>query len=462
MKLETIDWEQDLPLDAKEVYKSLVRALKRTDGFSLLFVRCSPVQGDCIISDIRSEKELSTKRVEVLELNGTINNLYDKVFDFLKLDRINSLATYIPIDVLFIKGLEYSIYAYEDREMNDINRRSQSSVYGGKWKGVPRVLGNLNLSRERFRNDFKFCFVFLLPEFAIRYFIRRAPDFFDWRSNIYEFSTDKEIVNKEVHRLAFSGRLGSDYRDLSTSQRITKLSEVLSYLGEENLEPENQAALWIEKGLIHIAGKEYEEAIVSYDNALQIQPNEYIKVTKNIGEFIVSSSRITLNTGTSTIVIILALVILLGSSGLGVYIGFLSGNLTIYTILGCLTGFLVDGVLIKIILDNTRPHIPKVSSFDPSVEITFGKHKAWNNRGFALANLGRYEEAISSYDKALQINPDYFQALLNRGDALKALGRHEESIDSYNQVLTINPDSSEAYDGISDAIHNIQSYTDML
>jgi tetratricopeptide (TPR) repeat protein len=34
-------------------------------------------------------------------------------------------------------------------------------------------------------------------------------------------------------------------------------------------------------------------------------------------------------------------------------------------------------------------------------------HEAWNNRGNALDDLGRGEEAIASYDKALEIKPDY-------------------------------------------------------
>ncbi|MEI6065401.1 MAG: tetratricopeptide repeat protein, partial [Pseudanabaena sp. ELA748] len=265
MESEAIDWEQDLPLDADEAYRSLVRSLRRTDGFALLFVRCSPVQGDRIITDVRAD--LPSKTIEVLELKESIDNLYDHVAGLPNREQIN---------ILFIKGIEYSIFAYEDREMNDVNLRSQSSVYGGTWQGIPRVLGHLNLSRERFRDNFKFCVVFLLPEFALRYFIRRAPDFFDWRSNIYDFPTEKSLVDQESYRLvSLDGSLSLDeYRQQTNEQRIAKLCQIKSYI-DESSNPMRTSELWFKKGRIHAAANEYEEAFASYNRVLEIKPDDY-------------------------------------------------------------------------------------------------------------------------------------------------------------------------------------------
>ncbi|MHC1610587.1 MAG: tetratricopeptide repeat protein [Candidatus Methanospirareceae archaeon] len=39
---------------------------------------------------------------------------------------------------------------------------------------------------------------------------------------------------------------------------------------------------------------------------------------------------------------------------------------------------------------------------------------AWNNKGFALYDLGRYEEAIRCYDKALEIDPRHERAKNNK------------------------------------------------
>jgi tetratricopeptide (TPR) repeat protein len=64
-------------------------------------------------------------------------------------------------------------------------------------------------------------------------------------------------------------------------------------------------------------------------------------------------------------------------------------------------------------------------------------HEAWNNRGLALWNLGRYEEAIASYDKAVEIKPDKHEAWYNRGLALGNLGRYEQAVASHERALKI-------------------------
>ena len=64
------------------------------------------------------------------------------------------------------------------------------------------------------------------------------------------------------------------------------------------------------------------------------------------------------------------------------------------------------------------------------------------NKGVALDNLGRYEEAITSYDKALAINSTDLDSLYNKGVALDNLGRYEEAITYYDKALAINSTDS--------------------
>jgi predicted O-linked N-acetylglucosamine transferase (SPINDLY family) len=70
--------------------------------------------------------------------------------------------------------------------------------------------------------------------------------------------------------------------------------------------------------------------------------------------------------------------------------------------------------------------------------------EAWNNRGIALQALERFEEALASYEKALAIKPDYAEAHFNRGNALQYLGRGEETLASFSRAVAIDPGFAEA------------------
>ena len=72
---------------------------------------------------------------------------------------------------------------------------------------------------------------------------------------------------------------------------------------------------------------------------------------------------------------------------------------------------------------------------------------AWTGRGFALLQLGRYEEAIASYDQALTLRSADETSWCNRGHALYRLGRYPEALASYNQALSLEPDFDAAFYG---------------
>jgi tetratricopeptide (TPR) repeat protein len=82
-----------------------------------------------------------------------------------------------------------------------------------------------------------------------------------------------------------------------------------------------------------------------------------------------------------------------------------------------------------------------ISSYDKALQVKTDDEEAWYSRAVVLGNLGRYDEAISNYDKVIQIKPDYYQAWNNRGVALSYLGRYEDAIASYDKALTISPDN---------------------
>jgi len=57
-------WNEIIKPSAEEVYEGFRNVLDWTEGFGLVFVQCSPVQGSELIGQIK--KDLPNKRVEIL------------------------------------------------------------------------------------------------------------------------------------------------------------------------------------------------------------------------------------------------------------------------------------------------------------------------------------------------------------------------------------------------------------
>jgi tetratricopeptide (TPR) repeat protein len=364
------DLNPDSPEESEEQYRAFVRALKRRRGFGLLFVRCSPAQGERLIARVR--KDIPQKTIDVLSLDEAIDNLYEI---------IDSLQNKDQIDILFIKGLENSLINYIKPGIG-----GQGDYY--KEDTVPRILGHLNLQRERFRDNFKFCFVFLLPLYALKYFIRRAPDFFDWRSGVFEFPTDLDFMQGLSSILSQADN--EKNKQLTHQERKQRLLTIQALLEENHQTLEEKADLLCEQGNLFWISKEYEEAIASYDQALKLKPgfHKALLIKPLVAEF-----------------------------------------------------FHEQGLR----QSETGDYESAIANFERALQYQPDHYEAWNDRGVTLSNLGRYQDAIASYEQALYYQGDFSEAWYNRGVALADLGRYEEAIASYDQALYYEGDFYEAW-----------------
>jgi predicted O-linked N-acetylglucosamine transferase (SPINDLY family) len=100
--------------------------------------------------------------------------------------------------------------------------------------------------------------------------------------------------------------------------------------------------------------------------------------------------------------------------------------------------------------------------FEQAIKINPSLPSSHNNRGTALLNLNRVEEALKSYDCAIKINPDYVAALSNRGYALYKLKRHEEALEFYDRAIKINPDYVDALNNRGTTMRGLNRYGEAL
>lgn len=262
---------QKLDTSPEGVYGALLRCLKRTKGFGIVFVQSSPAVGSRLITRVRAD--LSEKKIAILELTEPIDNLYDIVANR---DDRNDL------NILFIQGLEKSLEPYI------------KPGYGGdgdyyNLDTVPPLLSHLNQRREIFRDRLSnICFVFILPTFAIKYIIRRAPDFFDWNSGVFELSE----LSTEISRKIF---INNFYEGGNTRYFIHNNNMVGNYKETERVMPTTESQKnttksqkdassfdeldasesWIKRGNVLLGVSRYEEAIKRYEQAIKIKPDSW-------------------------------------------------------------------------------------------------------------------------------------------------------------------------------------------
>jgi tetratricopeptide (TPR) repeat protein len=417
MKLELSDWDRDLLPETDEEYQAFIRTLKLTEGFGFLFVRCSPAGGEKLIAKVK--EEIPYKNIAILPLDKPVHNLYEQ---------IDNLENKEQVNILFITGLEHSFYEYEEcKRLADWNSKE---IYSYSWKGVPPVLINLNQQRERFRDNLNICFVFLLPKFAIKYFIQRAPDFFDWRSGIFEFPIDPQTLEQESLRIIQEEDY-EKYLNLTPEERTREILRIQEIIAEEHQTLSRKADLLFELGNLHSVAQDYEEAIASYDQALKFKPDDHQAWNNR-----------------------------------GIALGELGRNEEAIASYDQALKFKPDDHQAwnnrGIALGELGRNEEAIASYDQAVEIKPDKDEAWNNRGIALRQLGRNEEVIASYDQALKFKPDDHQAWNNRGIALGNLGRYEEAIASYDQALKFKPDDHQAWYNRGIALGNLGRYEEAI
>ncbi|MEQ8756327.1 MAG: tetratricopeptide repeat protein [Coleofasciculus sp. G1-WW12-02] len=397
------EWDEDDKGDAEDEYEALRRSLSWTEEFGLLFVDCTPATAEKLIKDIK--QDLPQKRIEVLRLTEPIENLYTE---------IAALPNRDSIDILFIQGLEHSIYDYEKTIKDNTERRNYSLF------SVPRLLGHLNLQRESFRDHFNICFVFLLPKFALTYFNRRAPDFYDWRSGMFKLENRGDLALAELSQSEEAFWLKQGEQRFIVGDLVDAIACCDKAL---DISPDSHIA-WSNRGIALAKLERIEAAIISYDHALKIKPDSHT-AWFNLGNALSELGRI--------------------EEAIASYdkaLQFKPDSHEAWNNRG-------------LVLSELGRFEEAIASYDKALQFKPDSHEAWNNRGLVLSELGRIEEAIASYYRALQFKPDYHQAWNNRGNALFKLGRLEAAIASFDQALQIQPDLHQTWDNRGNALSEL-------
>jgi protein O-mannosyl-transferase len=73
------------------------------------------------------------------------------------------------------------------------------------------------------------------------------------------------------------------------------------------------------------------------------------------------------------------------------------------------------------------------------------RYRAYNNRGSLFKELNRLDEALADFDRAIAINPGYPMAFNNRGSVYILQKQYQPAIEDLNQAIALKHDFAEAF-----------------
>ena len=80
-----------------------------------------------------------------------------------------------------------------------------------------------------------------------------------------------------------------------------------------------------------------------------------------------------------------------------------------------------------------------IKNLNKAIELNPELAEAYNNRGNAYTQNGKYDLAIEDYDKAIKLNPTFAHAYSNRGNTYGEKGNFTQSIKDLTKAIRLNP-----------------------
>ncbi|MDD4161458.1 MAG: tetratricopeptide repeat protein [Methanothrix sp.] len=244
---EPILGEAEISPQNQDVLLQIASLIRLTEGFRLGFVKCNqPVQ--CRQMAARLKKILADEaNIISVELKEPVSSLRRAVLQELESDK----SEYVEKRAIMVLGFEHSVPS----------------------EGPAPALDELNQSRDNFPKSFSGPVLIWLPDYALTRLAREAPDFWGWRSGVFELSPEKKLmasVEKTIIQDAEADRLSL----VEKRERADALDGLIrDYREMPRGERENRAmaSLLQRQGNLRYLLGEYDQARRQYEESLKIE-----------------------------------------------------------------------------------------------------------------------------------------------------------------------------------------------
>ena len=97
----------------------------------------------------------------------------------------------------------------------------------------------------------------------------------------------------------------------------------------------------------------------------------------------------------------------------------------------------------------TGEKIKAIGFFDKSLALDHMHMFAYREKGIALYDLGKYDEAITVLDKAVTLQNNFDEGYYWLGRCLEKLNRPKEAVEQYRSALLYSLDYTEAKEALA-------------
>ena len=103
-----------------------------------------------------------------------------------------------------------------------------------------------------------------------------------------------------------------------------------------------------------------------------------------------------------------------------------------------------------------------IAAFDAAINLKPNVAVAWISRGVALERLGNHAEALASHEQAIKLEPNNFLAWYNKGIQLQELGRYPEAIVAHEHSLKLHPNDIDTLYNLGVELEKVDRYPEAL
>jgi serine/threonine protein kinase len=217
-----------------------------------------------------------------------------------------------------------------------------------------------------------------------------------------------------------------------SKDRANRYPDVPAFITALNMFPSQKTAeQWLNEGNMLQDSGQYEEALVAYERALQLDA-KYVDAYDALGDACSSLNRYQEALDAFNRAIQLDPTFAHAFEG--------KGN----------------------ILYNWQRYQEALVAYERALQLDSSSMSAYCGKGDALYYLNRYQEALLSYERASQLEPTYAATHNGKSWTLFHLKRYDEALIAAEHAIRLDASSSSAYNGKGNALFKLKRYQEAL